>query len=486
MSEINFTPPPTVARFMKSNAFGRIIAGPVGSAKTTGCIFELLRRACEQEPAEDGLRYTRFAIVRSTLKQLRDTVLADIKDTWLSDIADYRVSEQKIYFHFGDVRSEWLLLPLETPEDQRRLLSLQLTMAWMSEAIEMPADLVSPLAGRLGRYPSGALGVPTHFGWIADTNMPTEGSPWHKMMTEEIPDLQVFIQPGGMEDDAENLEWLVQTPETRKLSLDDPEELAQRRAQGRKYYERFIDMNSPAWCERYVHARFGPDPSGTAVFGACFKMGWHAMDELDPAPGRILVVGQDFGRSPCSVITQINAKGQLLVLEEIMADDIGLEQHIKTALRPTLMQERYLGCQAIIIGDPAGAARSTLFEISEFDMLRNEGFAAMKAVTNDIERRLAAVEKFLLGAVFGEPQFLVDKSRCPNLTRALAGEYRFGYNKAGQRKPTPDKNDASHISDALLYACLASESNTHAYLQGRVLRRPVKRQRQKFSAAAWT
>lgn len=486
MSEINFTPPPTVARFMKSNAFGRIVAGPVGSAKTTGCIFELLRRACEQEPAEDGFRYTRFAIVRSTLKQLRDTVLADIKDTWLSDIADYRVSEQKIYFHFGDVRSEWLLLPLETPEDQRRLLSLQLTMAWMSEAIEMPADLVSPLAGRLGRYPSGALGVPTHFGWIADTNMPTEGSPWHKMMTEEIPDLQVFIQPGGMEPDAENLEWLVQTPETRKLSLDDPEELAARRAQGRKYYERFIEMNSPAWCERYVHARFGPDPSGSAVFGSSFKMGWHAVDELDPAPGRILVIGQDFGRSPCSIITQINAKGQLLVLEEIMADDIGLEQHIKTALRPTLMQERYLGCQAIVIGDPAGAARSTLFEISEFDMLRNEGFAAMKAVTNDIDRRLAAVEKFLLGAVFGEPQFLVDKTRCPNLTRALAGEYRFGYNKAGQRKPTPDKNDASHISDALQYACLASESNTHAYLQGRVLRRPVRRQRQKFSAAAWT
>lgn len=486
MSEINFTPPATVARFMKSNAFGRIIAGPVGSAKTTGCIFEVLRRCCEQEPAQDGFRYSRWAIVRQTLKQLRDTVLQDITQTWLSDISDYRVSESKIYWHFGDVRAEILLLPLETPEDQRRLLSLQLTGAWISEGIEIPADLISPLAGRLGRYPSGSLGVATWYGWICDTNMPTEGSPWHRMMTEDIPDLQVFIQPGGMEDNAENLEWLVQTPETRKLSLDTPEDLAVRRAQGRKYYERFIEMNSPAWCERYVHARFGPDPSGTAVFGSSFKMSYHAVDELEPAQGRILVIGQDFGRSPCSIITQINANGQLLVLEEIMANDIGLEQHIKTALRPTLMQERYLGCQAIVIGDPAGAAKSTLFEFSEFDMLRNEGFAAMKAVTNDIDRRLAAVEKFLLGAVLGEPQFLIDKTRCPNLTRALAGDYRFGYTKSGQRKPTPDKNDASHISDALQYACLASESNTHAYLQGRVLRKPARRQRPKFTAAAWT
>lgn len=486
MSEIKYEAPPTVSRFMQSKAFIRLIAGPVGSSKTTGCIFELLRWACEQAPAEDGFRYTRFVIVRSTLKQLRDTILQDITSTWLGSISDYRVSEQKIYWHFGDVRSEILLLPLETPDDQRRLLSLQLTGAWMSECIEMPADLIAPLSGRLGRYPSGTLGVASRPGLIMDTNMPSEGSAWHKLMTEPPPGFDVHIQPSGLAPDAENLEWLLQTEETRKLSVYDPDELAIRRAQGRKYYERFVEMNPEPWVKRYVRAEYGPDPSGTAVFGSSFKMSYHALDELEPSPGRILVVGQDFGRSPCSIITQLNGKGQLLVLEEIMADDIGLEQHIKTALRPTLMQERYLGCQAIVIGDPAGAAKSTLFEFSEFDMLRNEGFAAMKAVTNDIDRRLAAVEKFLLGAVFGEPQFLIDKARCPNLTRALAGEYRFGYNKAGQRKPTPDKNDASHISDALQYACLASESNTHAYLQGRVLRKPARRQRQKISSAAWT
>jgi hypothetical protein len=42
---------------------------------------------------------------------------------------------------------------------QRRLLSMQLTGAWMSEAIEMDVGLVDALAGRLGRYPSAQLGV---------------------------------------------------------------------------------------------------------------------------------------------------------------------------------------------------------------------------------------------------------------------------------------------------------------------------------------
>ena len=71
MPSIEYTPPPTCRSFMLSESFGRLIAGPVGSGKTTACLFELFRRACEQEPAADGYRYTRFAIVRQTLKQLK-------------------------------------------------------------------------------------------------------------------------------------------------------------------------------------------------------------------------------------------------------------------------------------------------------------------------------------------------------------------------------------------------------------------------------
>src|SRR6185369_16959662 len=77
MSNISYTAPPTCAAFMKSEAFGRLVAGPVGSGKTTACVIELLRRAINQDKGQDGLRYTRFAIVRQTLKQLKDTVLKD-------------------------------------------------------------------------------------------------------------------------------------------------------------------------------------------------------------------------------------------------------------------------------------------------------------------------------------------------------------------------------------------------------------------------
>jgi hypothetical protein len=481
MPAISFDAPPTVARFMKSESFGRLIAGPVGSGKTTGCIFELLRRSCEQHPAPDGFRYTRWAIVRQTLKQLKDTVLKDIT-TWLEGIAQYKVSDQTIYIQIGDVRSEWILIPLDNPEDQRRLLSMQLTGAWMSEAIEMDSDLIAALAGRCGRYPSANMGGASWMGLIADTNMPSQGSPWHKFMeTDTPPDWQIFIQPGGLSEHAENLEWLVQTPETLKLPIDDPKRIAQ----GRTYYERLARSYGEDWVNRYVNAQFGDDPSGSAVFRDSFKMSFHVQDEIEPVSVHVLIIGQDFGRDPCSVITQVDHKGRLLVLGEVTAADTGLEAHIQSALRPTLLLPRYLSKPVAMIGDPSGVSKSSIYEETTFDVLKRLGFSAYPAPTNDIDPRLRAVEAFLLAQRDGGPAVIFDKRYCPTLIRALSGGYRYANTRDGKRKPKPDKNEFSHIADALQYACLAAHGGM-GEMVGRHLLRTKRREKIRISSAAWT
>lgn len=478
---INYTAPPTCARMMKSEAFGRIIAGPVGSGKTTACIFELFRRACEQAPAQDGLRHTRFAVVRQTLKQLKDTVLKDII-AWLQQVAEYKVSESTIYISVGDVRSEWLLIPLDDPEDQRRLLSMQLTGAWLSECTEMDVELLSPLAGRVGRYPGANLGGCTWSGLIADTNMPTEGTPWHQFMEIQTPiDYQIFIQPGGMSEYAENLEWLNQTPGTLRLGSGDPI----RKAQGRKYYERFIRSNSPDWCKRYVHAQYGNDPSGTAVHRETFHSHYHVVDELEPVSTYPLVVGLDFGRDPCAIICQPDHRGRLLLLEEVMAEDIGLELQLQRALKPALLKPRYFGRPVVIVGDPTGTQRSTLYEETSFDMIKREGLMAYPAPTNDIDRRIAAVDSWLLAARDGGPALLIDRGRCPQTIRALNGGYRYAKLKSGQRKATPDKNEYSHVMDALQYAALAALGGLVDMVASR-LHRPNRVPVATPSARGWT
>lgn len=487
--KIVFTPSQTVADFMVSDAFFRLIAGPVGSSKTTGCIFELYRRAAEQEPGPDGYRRTRFAIVRQTLQQLKQTVLKDIL-LWLPGIARWKVSESTIYVECGDIRSEWMLIPLENVDDQRRLLSSQLTGAWLSECIEMNYQLVGPISGRLGRFPDANHGGCTWYGMIADTNMPEEGGEWHNAMAIDTPpEMMVFIQPGGLEENAENLQWLNQTKETLKLPENDPVRIER----GRDFYRRLARNPSPAWVNRYVHAKYGIDPAGSAVFAQTFNFKSHVVPSLEPVRGGMIIIGQDFGRDPFAVITQMSPSGQLLCLEELAADDIGLEVHIHRNLRPRLMDPRYLGCSIVVVGDPAGTAKDSLFEINSFDLLKRNGFVCFPASTNDPDARIRAVESWLTRFTMQGPGLLIDGSRCPTLVKAMKGGYRYKKSKPDQFSPTgenkakPDKTNFSHVADALQYAALAWEPGALSYLTRLTFGRAQARQQApRISPAGWT
>lgn len=464
MAGLSFNAPPTVAAFMRDPAFVRIILGPVGSGKSTGCLMELVRRAAQQEPGPDGIRRTRFAIVRQTLQQIKQTVLKEFY-TWVEPITTFRVSENTIYLTFDDVRSEIHLIPLDDENDQRRLLSMQLTGAWVNEFPEIDPAIIPSLCGRLGRYPSQAQGGPSWFGLIMDGNFPNEGGLWHDLLENSLPeDYELYKQPGGRSEEAENIDNL---------------------PGGYEYYERLSRGQSAEWVKRYVDAQYGNDPSGMAVFRDSYTHNFHSFDEITPVPGRPLIVGQDFGRDPWSVICQLDHRGRFLVLEEVEGTDIGLEQHLLLNLRPALMQERYMGLPVAVIGDPAGMAKSTMYEETSFDLLRREGFVAFPAPTNDLDPRLRAIESYLLQQIGGQAVFMIDRTRCPILVQGLRGGYRFSKMKGGQRKPTPDKNSFSHPMDGLQYSALAALGGM---VQGRIMNklRRVKVEPPAFSARAWT
>lgn len=484
MTTMQFVAPPTVASFMRSDSFVRFILGPVGSGKSTGCMMEIMRRMMEQAPGPDGIRRTRFVIVRQTLKQIKDTALKEF-DTWVAPICSFKVSDSTLHFRFNDIVSEINLIPLDDENDQRRLLSMQITGAWVNEFPEIDPGIIDSIAGRCGRYPSAAQGGASWAGIVADGNFPTEGSEWHRLLEMDRPkEWDLHKQPSGLADDAENLNWLTQTPATLQLPVDDPKRLAQ----GRKYYERLCGSGkSEDWVRRYVKAEYGNDPSGSAVFRESFRLGFHGAPTLDPVQGHPLIIGQDFGRDPWSIICQLDHKGRLLVLEEVEAEDIGLELHLQRGLKPALMQERYMGFQVAVIGDPAGSQRSTTYEETSFDVVRRAGLPAFPAPTNNIDKRLLAVESFLTQQRDGGPAIIFDRSRCPTLVRAMSGGYRYVRQKSGILKPVPEKNEYSHPSDALQYACSAASRGFVGVVTTRLtqMHRPgVKRER--VGAGGWT
>lgn len=460
---ITYTAPATVAAWMQSTAFIRLIIGPVGSGKTTGLLMEILRRAIEQAPGPDGKRRTRWAIVRTTLSQLKMTILLDLL-TWFRPIASYKVSEQLVTLQFKDVVAEIYLIPLEDEEDQKRLLSMQLTGAAVNEFIELSPDLVGAISGRCGRYPSKAEGGPTWFGIIADSNAPIVGSEWWKLIEENRPfDWAVFFQPSGLDPAAENLENLPPG-----------------------YYTRLAQNPNRDWVRRYVEAEYGEDPSGVAVFRESFKRNFHSVDELEPVAGYPLIVGQDFGRSPCSLICQPDHMGRLLVLEEILAEDIGLETHVGRSLKPALFRERYAGKMFAAVGDPSGVAKGNLLEETSFDVLRRLGIPAFPAPTNNIEPRLAAVENLFYQQRDGGAAIIIDRGRCPLLVRALNGAYRFGKTTSGQTRPLPEKSHPwSDLADCLQYVALTMNSGM-VQLIARRIKPKIKQPKQTMSAAGWT
>lgn len=485
--DLLYSPPPTMRRFMRSTAYGRIAAGPVGSGKTTACMMELLRRGCEQRPSSTGNRYTRFAVIRQTLKSLKDTVLKDC-ETWLSSrgLGSWKVSDSTFHINFDDVRSEWVFLPLEDAQDQARLLSMQLTGAWLSECIEMDLDILGPVTGRVGRYPSGAHGQPTWTGIIADTNMPTEMTPWQTFMENLPADWSKFVQPSGLSESAENLEWLTQTDDTIKL----PERHAVRIAQGRRYYERLVGMHGADsdWVKRYVYAQYGDDPSGAAVFKNTFKSSFHVVDDTIPIPGYPLLVGQDFGRNPWSLICQPDHLGRLLVHEEVAGTNVGLEKHVNESLKPKLYSDRYSGWRVAAVGDPSGVAKGSIAEETCFEALQRLGIPAFPAPTNSIDARLRAVEALLGRQVGGGPALVISRARCPKLVRAMSGGYRFTKTQQGALRSVPDKNGPDgydHVADCLQYAALIVHGGMMPVISERI-RPQMAQPRQRISAAGWT
>jgi hypothetical protein len=455
---------------------------------------EAARRMAQQEKSpEDGRRYSRFAIIRQSLKDAKATVLKDVR-TWFGALADWKVSESTLYIEYGDVYSEWPFIPLDEPDDVKRLLSLQLSGAFVNECIETDINLLPDIAGRLGRYPNNELGACTWSGIWMDTNAPIMNTPWAEFIAKPPPQWEVFHQPGGHTEQAENLAHLNQTAETMLLPEDDPRRIAQ----GRGYYNRLLSVGSVDYIRRYVWSEFGRDPSGAAVFAESFRMDFHVADSLTPVYSRLLLVGQDFGRNPWSLICQLDHSGRLMVLQEVpgrgpTGENVGLEQHCRTNLIPALVDERYAGRPIAAVGDPSGMAKDNLFETNAFDLMKRMGISCEPAPTNDIEPRIQAVEGFFGRQIGGRAALVIDGSRCPTLVAALNGQYKYEIeaDKSGgtYMKTVPEKlHPWSDVADCLQYVCLvAGNMGAYAWVLGRIVQRQRPRTvRPRISALAWT
>jgi len=428
----SYAPPgPVVRKFMQSGAFVRGIRGPIGSGKSTACVMDLLARAMAQAPSPDGIRRSRWAIIRNTYPELKTTTIKTWHQWVPPEVGRWQAEGPPTHhIRTRDVDIEVMFLALDRPEDIRKLLSLELTGAWINEAREVPKAILDALTGRVGRYPGAMLGGATWCGVIMDTNPPDSDHWWYRLAEEMHPEgYEFFSQPAGDAPGAENVDNLPPG-----------------------YYARAKAGKDEDWIKVYVRGEYGFVQDGKPVVHE-YRDHVHCAD-LDPLPKVPLMVGIDFGLTPAAVIMQRRPNGVIAWLDELVAEDMGARR-FGEVLKAKMARD-FNGFAVEFVGDPAGDQRAQTDESTPFIMLRAVGVPARPASTNEFNVRREAIGAPLSRMVDGSPGMVVH-SRCTTARKGLAGGYCFRrVQVAGHERyhDVPEKNRFSHVVDAGGYGML--------------------------------
>ena len=208
---------PTIQDFRLSPAFICGLMGPFGSGKSSGCVAEIVERSRGQAPdPKDGIRKSRWAVVRNTYRQLSDTTMKTFFD-WLPPLqydplhgfGDFiKTDHNYLITGIEGCLVEVWFRALDRPEHVANLLSSEYTGAWFNEAREIDWTIVEAMTSRVGRFPAKKDGGCTWSGIFMDTNPPDDDSDWYNFFEEKsLPAYysQVFKQPSGTSPEAENL-----------------------------------------------------------------------------------------------------------------------------------------------------------------------------------------------------------------------------------------------------------------------------------------
>lgn len=452
---------PLLEAFFASDDFVRLLVGPFGSGKTTACTHELFRRVLTQEPHE-GVRRSRWVAIRSTFRLLSSTTIPSWRQWYGDRFGTFSWSEpfeHRLRFPLPDgtrVEADVVFLALDGPDAEEKLRGLEITGAWVNEARELGKPVFDFLLGRVGRYPSRRDGGPSWSGVIGDTNSYADDHWLYRIGEEKRPEgWRVFRQPGGVIRTAGG--W-VPNPEAENLSH-----------LPKGYYERQLSAGQgDDWIRVYLSNEVAFHSDGRPVFPEFHDPVHTAPAPFPPAKGLPLVLGVDCGLTPAAVAGQLTARGQWRVCAELVSDDMGLTKFAEQLA--AMLDGWFPGHDVSAVWvDPAASARSQNDERTALSVLRaGLDVPVMAAPTNALAARLEAARRPLTRLVDGSPGFVLSPA-CKRLRKALAGGYAYRRIKvSGERyEDKPEKNEHSHVADALQYM-LAGGGEFRSILQRRL------------------
>lgn len=462
-----FVPSLTAQRFIDSNGFVDLVMGPYGSGKSTMCVQRIVRSVARMPKWSNGRRKSKWAIVRNTSGELQSTTLQTWLQ-WFGDLGDIRKRQKPLLtyehqFNDGDgvIELDLIFIALDRPDDVRKIKSLELTGVYLNELSELPQNVLSHFKGRVnGRFPSRSFcSIPHWSGIIADTNPPDEDHWIYRDFEKEATsNYSVFHQPSGL---LENKDGLLKDSDGNYIqnpNADNVENLSH------DYYPKLAEKQTEGFIKVYCCGRYGLVESGKRVYPE-YNDDIHSVNSIDPIQGDPLYLGWDFGLTPACVVVQISPRGQIRVLKEYTAEDIGIRTFAKNIVIPKLAVDFVYNKVGLSEGDPAGAKGDEIMEeLSCIGELSALGIPTSPASTNDIDVRINSVRYFLNLMIDGQPAIIISREGCPTIRKGFMSGYHFKrMMMSGDERyqDKPNKNKYSHPHDALQYILMkfAGESN---------------------------
>ena len=463
---LDFSESPTVWEFLQDDSFVRGLLGPVGSGKTFASLAEVMLRAVKQPASPvDNVRYTRFAVIRNSYPELRTTTIKTWQEIFPENTWGQMRWSPPITHHIQlpprdgvpGVDCEVIFLALDQPKDVRKLLSLELTGGFIDEARELPKAVVDGLTSRVGRYPTKKHGgCPWRGVWMS-TN-PMDSDHWWPNLAEKNPirgkfPWKFYKQPGGVVEATKEHDgnifsagkYWIQNPQAENINN-----------LPAGYYEQQLAGKTLDWIQCYAGAQYVYVQDGKPVwpeFSDSLMSG-----DVEIEPSWPVHIGLDFGLTPAAVFGQKMANGRWHVVHELVAFDMGLERFCHHLMAD--INTHFPKCEVFIWGDPAGAKRDEIFEVTAFEHMRTLGLRAQPTASNDFMVRREAGAAPMNRLIDGKPGIIVNRS-CTRTRKSLAGGYHFKRVAMGggqeRFRDAPNKNEHSHVGDAYGYLMMGSE-----------------------------
>lgn len=438
-----------------------IIQGPIGSGTSSCCCHKINMLSEEQEPDGNGVRKTRWLIVRNSYRQLKKTTVKTWLDwfpesVWGEMQRSEPMTHHRKYDHpSGDgtrVDSELIFLAIDSPETaEEEAASFEITGFWINEGQFAHKEVVDELLSRCGRYPStkdgpGAtwnggfidLNAPREGHWIpymrGDIPLPSDWSSEEKEMMTKPDGWRFFIQPPG----------LIQTRAADGKRVYQPNPEAENQRHLTKSYMEQIKGKKPEWIDQRVMNKVGLYMGGKAVYPTYSSEDHDHKEEQKPVPGFPIILGMDFGRDPAVAFMQ-NVNGAWSVLSELIGNNESAERFAPRVTRE--MAIKYPGFLFEAWGDPRGGDKTQSVETTAYDVFAAHGVIVLPATTdNNPEMRRSTVE-----SVLERRNGLRINPSCITLRTGLAGGYHYRRIKGtnGMHSDHPLKNTYSHIVEAL-------------------------------------